>query len=79
MTVDNLKYNILDKLISVNDKVLLEKINSLIGDIDLEDTPIKVSEAQRHMLTDSEQDILNNDLISDEEVNKEEDQWLSIC
>ena len=66
MQVDNLKYSILDKLISVNDKGLLEKINRLIGDIDLEETPIKVSDAQRQLLINSEQDILNKNLISDE-------------
>ena len=76
MHVDNLKYSILDKLISVNDKGLLEKINDLIGDIDLEETPIKVSDAQRQMLINSEQDILNKNLISDEDVNEEEEQWL---
>ncbi len=76
MQVDNLKYSILDKPISVNDKGLLEKINDLIGDIDLEETQIKVSDAQRQMLINSEQDILNKNLISDEEVNEEEEQWL---
>ena len=76
MQVDNLKYTILDKLISVNDKGLLEKINHLIGDIDLEETQIKVSDGQRQMLINSEQDILNKNLISDKEVNEEEEQWL---
>ncbi|MEJ7680132.1 MAG: hypothetical protein WKG06_20185 [Segetibacter sp.] len=76
MQVDNLKYSILDKLISVNDNSLLEKINELIGDIDLEETQIKVSDVQRQMLIDSEQDILNKNLISDKEINEEEEQWL---
>ncbi len=76
MQVDNLNYSILDKLISVNDKGLLEKINDLIGDIDLEETKIKVSDAQRQMLINSEQDIVNKNLISDEDVNEEEEQWL---
>lgn len=76
MQVDNLKYSILYKLISVNDKSLLEKINDLIGDIDLEKTQIKVSDAQRQMLLNSEQDIVNKNLISDEDVNEEEEQWL---
>ena len=76
MRVDSLKYIILDKLISVNDKGLSEKINKLIGDIDLEETPIKVSDAHRQLLINSEQDILNKNLISDEDVNEEEEQWL---
>ena len=76
MQVDNLKYSIVDKLISVNHKGLLEKINRLIGDIDLEETQIKVSDGKRQMLINSEQDILNKNLISDKEVNEEEEQWL---
>ena len=55
---------------------LLEKINNLIGDIGLEETQIKVSDAQRQMLINSEQDNLNKNLISDKEVNEEEEQWL---
>ncbi len=76
MQVDNLKYSILDKLILVNDKDLLKKINDLIGDINLENAPIKVSDAQRQMLLNSEQDILNKNLLSDQDVNEEEEQWL---
>ena len=72
--VNNLKHSILDKLISVQDDGLLKKINDLIGDIDLEEKPIKVSDAQRQMLINSEQDILNGNFISDKQVNEEEDQ-----
>ncbi len=72
----NLKYNVLDKLISINDDDLLKKINDLIGNVDLEETPIKVSDAQRQMLMNSEQDIQNNNLISNSDVNEEEEQWL---
>jgi hypothetical protein len=76
MQAGNLKYNVLDKLISVNDDNLLKKINNLIGNVDLEETPIKVSNAQKQMLMNSEQDILNDNLISNEDVNEEEEQWL---
>ncbi len=76
MQVDNLKYSLLDKLISIHDDDLLKKINDLIGNVDLEETPIKVVDAQRQMLMRSEQDILNDNLISNEDVNEEEEQWL---
>ena len=71
----DLKYDILDKLISVEDQELLKEINSLIGDINLEERPIKVSDDQRKMLINSELDIINGNLVSDEEVNEEE-KWL---
>lgn len=76
MKVPDLKYEILDKIISVEDEGLLKKINALIEDIDLEERRIKVSDAKRQMLLSSEQDIINGNLILNEEVNEDEDQWL---
>jgi hypothetical protein len=35
MRVDNLKYNLLDKLISIRDINLLKKVNELIGNVDI--------------------------------------------
>lgn len=74
--MNNLKYDILDKLISVDDEGLLKKINALIGDIDLEERPIKMSDAQRQMLLESEHDKLNGNIISDGKVIEDEEQWL---
>lgn len=34
MQVDNLKYSLLDKLISIHDDDLLKKIDDLIGNVD---------------------------------------------
>ncbi|MGN6533799.1 MAG: hypothetical protein ACTHK0_18810 [Ginsengibacter sp.] len=45
---------------------------------DLDDKSIfTISEQQKEMLMRSEEDILNGDLITDEELNKEEDEWLN--
>jgi hypothetical protein len=76
MQVDNLKYSLLDKLISVEDNGLLRKINDLIGDVDLEDKELKLSDTQRKMLLDSEEDIRNGKIILDEDLNAEEEIWL---
>lgn len=76
MQVDSLKYTLLDKLISINDKVVLSKINDLIGTIDLNETSFRVSDQQRQMLKQSNDDIQNGNLISNEAVDEEEDSWL---
>jgi len=76
MQVESLKYMLLDKLISVNDQIVLTKINELIGTIDLNETIFTVSDQQRQMLKLSKEDIQKGNLISDESVNEEEDSWL---
>ncbi|MEO8853363.1 MAG: hypothetical protein ABI359_06270 [Ginsengibacter sp.] len=77
MEVDNLKYDLLDKLISIEDHNLLEKVNSLIGDIDINKTIFKITDDQKKMLSQSEKDILNSDLVTDEKLNEDEDKWLN--
>jgi len=73
----NLKYRLLDKLISVQDLNLLEKVNELIGNVDVNRSVFKITEGQKNMLMKSEEDIVNGELISDEELNEEEDKWLN--
>ncbi len=77
MQVNDLKYNLLDKLISVRDVNILQKINDLIGNVDINSPIFKVTDAQKQMLMKSEEDIRNGNTISDDEVNTEEDQWLN--
>jgi hypothetical protein len=77
MQVESLKYMLLDKLILVNDQIMLTKINELIGTIDLNETIFTVSDQQHQMLKPSKEDIQKGNLISDETVNEEEDSWLN--
>ncbi len=77
MQTENLKYNLIDKLISVTDIAILQKISDLIGNIETETTPIILSEKQNEMLRQSEEDILNGRTISDVQLNAEEDEWLN--
>ena len=77
MQVSDLKYNLLDKLISIQDIGLLEKVNDLIGDVDTNTSVFKISQDQKNMLMKSEEDILNGNFITDQELNEEEDKWLS--
>ena len=77
MEEDNLKYDLLDKLISIEDYHLLEKVNELIGDVDINKAVFKTTKDQKKMLSKSEEDIRNGNFISDEELNEEEEKWLN--
>ena len=70
MQVSDLKYNLLDKLISIQDIGLLEKVNDLIGDVDVNTPVFKISQDQKNMLMKSEEDILNGNFITDQELNE---------
>lgn len=77
MQAHDLKYKLLDKLISIKDDNVLQEIDKLIGAVDLEKTVIKVIAGQKEMLINSEEDICNERLILNEDLNEEEDQWLN--
>ena len=77
MEEDNLKYDLLHKLISIEYHHLLEKVNDLIGDVDINKVPFKTTKDQKNMFLKSEEDIRNGNFISDEELNEEEEKWLN--
>jgi len=77
MEANNLRYSLLDKLISIRDHNVWQKINDLIGNIDIEQTEIKTTDSQKKMLMNSEDDIRNENIISDDELNEEENKWLN--
>ena len=74
---NNLKYELLDKLISIEDDSLLETINDVIGNVDINKSIFKTTDAQKKMLSKSEEDIRNGNFITDEKLNEEEDKWLN--
>ena len=76
MEANNLRYSLLDRLISIRDSDVLQKISELIGNIDLEKTEIKITNAQKLMLMNSEEDIRNGNTIANDDLNEEEDKWL---
>ncbi len=74
---NNLKYELLDKLISIEDDTLLEKINEFIGNVDINKPVFKTTDAQKKMFAKSEEDIRYGNLFSDKDVNEDEDKWLN--
>lgn len=77
MKAVNLKLTLLDKLISIKDENLLNKLNDILANIEVNSPVFNTTIAQKEMLKSSEGDVQNGRLFSDKDVNDEEDEWLS--
>ncbi len=77
MQADNLKYTLLDKVISIKDMSLLQKVSDLLGSVEIDKPIFKVTDGQKQMLMSSEEDIRKGNLTPDDELNAEEDLWLN--
>ena len=75
-STEQIRNNIIDKLISIKNKELLSAVDRLLEVSVKGEDIFKVSENQRKGLQASEMDIANGRMISDEELNNEEDEWL---
>ncbi|MCB9033340.1 MAG: hypothetical protein H6553_05850 [Chitinophagales bacterium] len=74
-SVENLKNDLIDKILTINNKDFLEALNQLINTNTTE--IIELSDAQKAMLEMSEQDIINDELISQEAMDKRNLEWLN--
>jgi hypothetical protein len=75
-STEQIRNNLIDKLISIKNKDILSAVNRLLEVSVKEEDVYKVSEDQRKALQASEMDIVNGRLISNEDLNNEEDEWL---
>ena len=75
-STEQIRNNLIDKLISIKNKDILSAVDRLLEVSVKEEDVYKVSEDQRKALQASEMDIANGRLISDEDLNSEEDEWL---
>lgn len=75
-STEQIRNNLIDKLISIKNKELLSAVDRLLEVSVKEEDVYEVSDDQRKALKASEIDIANGRLISDADVNNEEDEWL---
>lgn len=78
MQVQSIKYTLLDKIGSIDDEALLNSINDLVKSVDIDTSTFNVTDNQRLMLLQSENDIVGGKLISNDLLNIQEDQWLKV-
>ena len=75
-STEQIRNNLIDKLISIKNKDILSAVDRLLEVSVKEEDVYKVSEVQRKALQASEMDISNGRLISNEDLNNEEGEWL---
>jgi len=73
---DNIRNNIIDKLLTISNKDYLSALYQLVSKSSVNDEAIQLSDAQILMLNMSEDDIKNDRIISQEELDKIDLEWL---
>jgi len=76
-TIEQIRNNLIDKLLAISNRDIIASLDKLLETTIGEKDVYKVSRQQAIILKASETDILNGDLILDEQINQEEDLWLS--
>jgi hypothetical protein len=73
---DNIRNSIIDKLLTISNKDYLNAIYQLIANSRVDDDIVKLSDTQILMLNMSDDDIKNNRILSQEELDKQDLEWL---
>jgi len=73
---DILRNNIIDKLLTITDADDLSAIYQLVEKSSSDNDAVKLTEEQTLMLQLSDKDILNGKLISQDQLDKEDLQWV---
>lgn len=75
-SVDNLRDNIIEKLLAISNKDYLSALNQLIEKSLAVEATIPLTDEQRRILQLSELDIRQGNLITQEQVDQEDQEWL---
>ena len=76
-TIENIRNGLIDKILSIQNKDLLETLDRLVSSKADEFEADELSPEQKKMLEMSEDDILNGRLISQEALIKRNLEWLN--
>ena len=76
-TLDKIRNELIDKILSIQNKDFLEALDKLVSSTVSKDQPVILSEEQKMMLEMSEEDIKNGRLVSQEEMVKRNLEWLN--
>ncbi len=75
-TADTLRNNLIDKLLSISNKEYLLALNQLVENGGVGNDPVKLTQEQILMLQLSDEDIKAGRLISQEQLDKNDLEWL---
>jgi hypothetical protein len=76
-TIDNLKNNLIDKILSISNEKFLLAIDNLITSINASEEVVMLTSDQKQLLNLSEKDIEQKLLISQDEMVKRNLEWLN--
>jgi hypothetical protein len=76
-SVDDIRNELIDKILSITDREVLEDLIRLVTSSALLPGETELSSAQREILEMSEEDIKNGNLISQEAMDKRNLEWLN--
>lgn len=76
-TVKEIRNNLIDKILTIKNKKFLLALDDLISSSSIDDDTLNLSEAQIEMLKMSEEDIKYGRLITQEQMDKENLEWLN--
>ncbi|MCH8495601.1 MAG: hypothetical protein LAT57_08225 [Balneolales bacterium] len=76
-TVDKIRNELIDKILSIRNRAFLEALDKLISSSSSESDIVELTNEQKMMLDMSEEDIKNGKLISQEVLEKRNLEWLN--
>ena len=76
-TVDKLRNRLIDKILTIKNKDILQALDKLISSSSSDMDIMELSDEQKTMLKLSEEDIKNGRLISQEAMDKRNLEWLN--
>jgi hypothetical protein len=76
-TVDSIRNELIDKILSIKNRDFLEALDKLISSSAPLSGKVELTEEQKMMLEMSEEDIKNGKLISQEAMDKRNLEWLN--
>ena len=74
--IDKIRTGLIDKILSINNKDFLEALDKLISSSKSESKIVELTKEQKTMLEMSENDIKSGKLISQDAMNKRNQEWL---
>jgi hypothetical protein len=75
-SADNIRNNIIDKLLTISNKEYLNALYNLVNSNKLDAEIIQLSAAQIKLLNLSDEDIKNNRVVSQEDLDQQDLEWL---
>ena len=76
-SVENLRNNLINKILAIRSEDFLEALDNLVSSSNQANEPISLNQSQKEMLMMGLNDVKNGNLISQEELDKTDLQWLN--